>query len=58
MTTNTMKIVNIEWETDGIEVDLPKETIVSCDDTDDIAEELSSTYGWLVKGFDVDDTDE
>ena len=49
------KIININWETDNQNVDLPKE--VDCpqniDDINYIADYLSDKYGWLVNSFDV-----
>ena len=50
-----MKIVDITWETDGLEpeelglpaeVELPKD--IDADDDDAINDFLSDTYGWLV----------
>ena len=46
-----MKIKNITWETDGEEVDLPKEVDLPNGiepDDDAINNYLSDTYGWLV----------
>jgi hypothetical protein len=49
---------NIEWETDGQDVDLPVEVKLPEDiDTDAIGEVddyLSDKYGYLVKSFDIE----
>jgi len=42
---------NIEWETDGNEVDLPNELVIL--DEGDIAETLSEEMGWLVKSYEI-----
>lgn len=46
-----MKVL-VDWETDGQDVDLP-ETVVIPDtyNQDEVADYLSDTYGWLVKGW-------
>ena len=47
-----MKVTNIDWETDGYEVNLPTEVEVDDNMSDDeIADYLSDTYGYLVNGF-------
>lgn len=49
-----MTVSRIEWETDGEAVSLPTEVEVPDGlDDDGIAEYLSDTYGWLVRGFAV-----
>lgn len=49
-----MKVTNIKWETDGVDVELPKEVEVDDNMSDDeIADYLSDTYGWLVDSFAV-----
>ena len=59
-----MLVTDIEWETDGYEVNnLPTEVEVDDDlDEDEIADYLSDEYGWLVESFalpmDDDDIDE
>lgn len=53
-----MKVTDIVWETDGYEVDLPKEVEVEDGmDDDAIADYLSDTYGWLVSSFSLPMTD-
>jgi hypothetical protein len=53
-----MKVSNIKWETDGVDVELPKEVEVDDNMSDDeIADYLSDTYGWLVDSFAVPMTD-
>jgi hypothetical protein len=47
-----IKAFNIEWETNGEEVDLPTEAFFEVRDDLDVADELSDMltdeYGWLV----------
>lgn len=58
----TVNVYNIEWETDGAEVDLPEQVeIVLETETDDgdelsdlISDELSDEYGFLHNGFDYE----
>jgi hypothetical protein len=53
-----MKVSNIKWETDGVDVELPREVEVDDNMSDDeIADYLSDTYGWLVDSFAVPMTD-
>ena len=53
-----MKVTNIKWETDGVDVELPREVEVDDNMSDDeIADYLSDTYGWLVDSFAVPMTD-
>ena len=53
-----MKVTDIVWETDGYEVDLPKEVEVEDGmDDDAITDYLSDTYGWLVIAFSLPMTD-
>lgn len=47
-------VVNIEWDTDGKPVRLPKEVTVECESEDDIADALSDEYGWLVNDYDIE----
>lgn len=62
MKKKDIKISRIEWETDGVEVDLPKEVDLPSDiDVHDdyaIADYLSNTYGYLVESFSVPMTDD
>ncbi len=57
-----MIVSDIEWVTDGEDVELPTEVEVDDDLSDDeIADYLSDTYGWLVESFSLpmnDDIDE
>ena len=63
---NIIKISGIEWETNGVEVDLPKEVDLPADidahDNEAIANYLSDTYGFLVISYSApmkdDDADE
>lgn len=59
---NIIKISRIEWETDGVEVDLPKEVDLPADidanDDEAIANYLSDTYGFLVISYSVPMTDD
>lgn len=49
-----MKVTDIKWETDGVDVELPREVEVDDNMSDDeIADYLSDTYGWLVDSFAV-----
>ena len=56
-----MKIVDITWETDGLEpeelglpaeVELPED--IDADDDDAINDFLSDTYGWLVIDWSIE----
>lgn len=54
-----MKVTDIKWETDGVDVELPKEVEVDDNMSDDeIADYLSDTYGWLVDSFAIPMTDD
>ena len=47
-----MRVKEIDWETDGVEVELPTAVTVPSDlEEDEIADYLSDQYGWLVNGF-------
>ena len=47
-----MLVSDIIWDTDGQNVNLPKEVEVSDNMSDDeVADYLSDTYGFLVEGF-------
>lgn len=58
-----LKVTDIEWETDGEKDDLPSEVTIDAEaeniDLDDVsagvADWLSDRYGWLVKGFSVEE---
>ena len=48
------KAININWETDGYKVDLPKEVKIPKGIKDDeIADYLSDNFDWLVNSFDI-----
>jgi len=61
--TDVIKVCEIEWQTDGEEVDLPENVTIDSDEIDAfeledeeqlntaIADHLSDTYGYLVEGF-------
>ena len=44
-------VTHIEWETDGVPVDLPTEAIVEAESPEEIADALSDIYGWLILTF-------
>lgn len=52
------KIVNIDWETDGADVNLPTEvelpSDIAIDDEDVITDYLSDEYGWLVNSWEYE----
>lgn len=58
-----MRAVNIQWVTDGYEVDLPSEMEIpdKCIDEngevdyEDVENYLSDTTGWLHEGFEIED---
>ena len=51
-----IKLINIEWETDGNEVDLPTEVIIEDYDKDkSYADILSDEFGWLVKSVAIEE---
>lgn len=48
-------VTDIVWDTDGHEQEglgLPSSAQVFCDDPEEIADTLSSEFGWLVSWFD------
>lgn len=54
------KAVNIKWETDGHDIDLPDEVelpqyVAGIDEDYDVADYLSDNFGWLVKSFNIED---
>jgi len=56
MTTKKYKAVNIKWETDGHDVDLPSEIELPSyiiEEDYEVAEYLSKTKGWLVNSFSI-----
>lgn len=50
-----IRFYDIQWDTDGEEVDLPSEVTLEVDADLDVAQEgadvLSDKYGWCVFGF-------
>ena len=61
------RIMNIDWDTDGEEVDLPKELVIEMsqeyvlayDDFDEaVSELLSDNYGWCVNDFCFEELDD
>jgi len=56
-----IKIYDIDWETDGIdikELNLPTEVEIPNEvDEDEIADYLSDNYGFLVNSFDYNEED-
>ena len=48
------KVTNVEWETDGEDVDLPQSFVIELDDEcnprDEMADAISDKYGWLING--------
>ena len=54
------RLFDIDWDTDGEDVDLPSEVIVEIDDDQDIvydgADALSDQYGWCVNSFEIEET--
>ncbi|QWF19950.1 hypothetical protein [Lysobacter capsici] len=49
--TKSFFVSDIVWDTDSETPDLPRETTVRCESSDDIADVLSETHGWLVSDF-------
>lgn len=47
----TVRVYDIEWDTDGEEVDLPSIANVTVKNEDEIADKLSDEYGWCVFSF-------
>lgn len=50
------KAVNIQWDTDGEDVELPSEILIPDDmiDEDEISDYLSEQTGFCHKGFSID----
>jgi len=46
-----IKTTNINWDTDGHEIDLPKQVELEVDHEDEIADKLSDEYGWCIHGL-------
>lgn len=49
-----IRCFNIEWDTDGEDVDLPNEVIVEVDDLEEAADALSDAYEWCVGEFETE----
>lgn len=56
--------VEVEWDTDGEKVELPKKILIACDeemyhnlidDEGGVADYLSDRYGWCVDNLSVDE---
>lgn len=54
------KVINVKWETDGYDVDLPTEFEIPEEfidedgiDEDAVSDWLSDKTGWLHNGFDI-----
>lgn len=54
------KVINVKWETDGYEVDLPSEFEIPKEfideygiDEDAVSDWLSDKTGWLHDGFEI-----
>lgn len=51
-----IKITDIQWDTDGEDIDLPKNIVIEKEpENEDIADYLSDTYGFCVFGFKVEE---
>jgi|TARA_Y100000310_G_scaffold103387_1_gene101744 hypothetical protein len=56
-----LRIYDIDWDTDGVEVDLPTDLEVEWDyglfkngwDEDEVVDWLTDEFGWCVNGFSV-----
>ena len=46
---------NIEWDTDGAEVDLPTEDVVEADSADEVADVLSDKYGFCIESLEIEE---
>lgn len=50
-----MMVIDVTWETDGEDVDLPEKVELpegmDPEDNEKVCEWLSSEYGWLVQGY-------
>ena len=53
-----IRLYNIDWDTDGEDIDLPQDVIREVENDFDIindgADLLSDEYGWCVFGFDYE----
>ena len=52
-------VINIKWDTDGEEVNLPERVEIPFNISfDEIADMLSDEYGFCVFGFDIEQVEE
>lgn len=50
-----MKALNIKWETDGYDVELPNEVqIPNGISEDEVTDYLSDTFGWLINSYELE----
>lgn len=49
-----VRVFDIKWDTDGEDIDLPKEVRFEVEEEDDIADKLSDYYGFCVFRFDFE----
>ena len=50
-----MKALNIKWETDGYDVELPNEVqIPNGIGEDEVTDYLSDTFGWLINSYELE----
>ena len=42
------KAIGIDWDTDGVETDLPYVSAVNCDSEDEVVDALSDKYGFCI----------
>ena len=47
------KVTGIKWDTDGAEVNLPKQTIISCKNEDQVVDKLSDMYGFCIESVET-----
>ena len=51
-------VTDIEWKTDGNEVDLPAACIITARDKNSVADLLSDKYGWMIRDLKIQELDE
>ena len=50
-----MKAINIKWETDGEDVNLPNEVEIPEEvDEEGVSDFLSDEYGWLINSYELE----
>lgn len=42
------RVTNIDWETDGEKVELPKHAIIEAEDEEVVVDRLSDRFGYLI----------